>query len=84
MPEDRYGRISVGDKATLKVDAFPERDFSAEVTQIADRAEFTPRNVQTASGRKATVYGVTLAVEGKSERLKPGMPADLRFDGSDR
>ena len=84
MPEDRYGRISVGDKATLQVDAFPDRSFTAEVTQIADRAEFTPRNVQTASGRKATVYGVTLAVEGKSGRLKPGMPADLRFDGSDR
>lgn len=84
VPEDRYGRISVGDKATLQVDAFPDRSFKAEVTQIADRAEFTPRNVQTASGRKATVYGVTLAVEGKGGRLKPGMPADLRFDGSDR
>lgn len=84
VPEDRYGRIAVGDKATVQVDAFPDRSFKAEVTRIADRAEFTPRNVQTASGRKATVYGVTLTIEGKGGRLKPGMPADLVFDGSER
>lgn len=84
VPEDRYGRIAVGDKATVTADAFPDRSFKAEVTRIADRAEFTPRNVQTASGRKATVYGVTLAIEGKGGRLKPGMPADLVFDGSQR
>jgi HlyD family secretion protein len=50
---------------------------------IADRAEFTPRNVQTAEGRKTTVFAVDLAIDPEtaaSGKLKPGMPADVRFN----
>ena len=82
VPEDRYGRIDLGDEAEVKVDAFPDRVFEAEVSRIADRAEFTPRNVQTVAGRKATVYAITLDVKDKGSRLKPGMPADLVFQDS--
>ncbi len=46
---------------------------------IADEAEFTPRNVQTESGRKATVYAVKVQVPNEEHRLKPGMPADVEF-----
>ncbi|MCB0216719.1 MAG: efflux RND transporter periplasmic adaptor subunit [Chloroflexi bacterium] len=80
VPEDRYGQIEVGDRATLTVDAYPDRSFEAVVRAIADQAEFTPRNVQTASSRRATVYAVSLAISDSRGRLKPGMPADLRFD----
>lgn len=83
VPEDRYGRIDLGDKAEVRVDAFPERDFEAEVIRIADRAEFTPRNVQTVAGRRSTVFAITLALKGKGGRLKPGMPADLTFTDSE-
>ena len=80
VPEDRYGQIDVGDRATLTVDAYPDRSFEAVVRAIADQAEFTPRNVQTASSRRATVYAVSLAITDSRGRLKPGMPADLSFD----
>lgn len=82
VPEDRYGRIDLGDEADVTADAFPDRVFEAEVSRIADRAEFTPRNVQTVAGRKATVFAITLALKGKGSRLKPGMPADLVFRDS--
>jgi len=49
------------------------------VIQIADEAEFTPRNVQTAEGRKTTVFAIQLAVENRDGKLKPGMPADVTF-----
>ncbi len=80
VPEDRYGEIEIGDGAELEVDSFEDREFDAVVRRIAEEAEFTPRNVQTASGRKSTVYAIELDIEDEDGRLKPGMPADLRFD----
>jgi HlyD family secretion protein len=50
------------------------------VTHIADKAEFTPRNVQTADGRRTTVFAIRLALDESSGKLKPGMPADVVFD----
>jgi HlyD family secretion protein len=61
------------------VDSFPTVTFTAEVTHIADQAEFTPRNVQTAEGRSSTVYAIKLTVTDPQGKLKPGMPADVTF-----
>jgi membrane fusion protein YbhG len=79
VPEDRYGEINLGQAAQVSVDSFPGETFTARVAHIADQAEFTPRNVQTASGRKTTVFAVKLAIENPDGRLKPGMPADVNF-----
>lgn len=80
VPEDRYGQIKVGQPVVVKVDSFPNENFAAKVTRIADQAEFTPRNVQTAEGRATTVFAVKLAVENPEGTLKPGMPADVYFE----
>jgi HlyD family secretion protein len=80
VPEDRYGEIQLGDKAQVSVDSFPDETFDAIVVRIADRAEFTPRNVQTEEDRRTTVYAVQLLVETPRGKLKPGMPADVLFE----
>jgi len=80
VSEDRYGQIALNEQACVFVDSFPGECFEATVTRIADRAEFTPRNVQTEEGRRTTVFGVTLSLDDPSGRLKPGMPADVDFD----
>jgi HlyD family secretion protein len=80
VPEDIYGTLSVGQSATLVVDSYPGEAFSARIVNIADQAEFTPRNVQTVEGRKATVFAVRLKLEDLLGRLKPGMPADVTFN----
>ncbi len=79
VPEDRYGEVSLGGEVAVTVDSFPGVTFTAIVTRIADRAEFTPRNVQTAEGRRSTVFAVELAVSDPEGKLKPGMPADVVF-----
>ncbi len=79
VPEDRYGEIRLGDVVVVRVDSFPNETFRAVVTRIADQAEYTPRNVQTAEGRRSTVFAVKLAVSDPQGRLKPGMPADVEF-----
>jgi HlyD family secretion protein len=79
LPEDRYGELALGDPADVTVDALPGTVFRAVVVRIADRAEYTPRNVQTDEGRRTTVFAVRLSVEDPSGQLKPGMPADVTF-----
>jgi len=79
IPEDKYGQISLGDPAVLSVDSFPDQEFMASVTRIADRAEYTPRNVQTKEDRQTTVYAIELSVDDPDGKLKPGMPTDVTF-----
>ena len=79
IPEDRYGQISLGQSAIVKVDSFSDVTFNAKVVFISDKAEYTPRNVQTVEGRSATMFAIKLNVEDPDGRLKPGMPADVTF-----
>ncbi len=79
VPEDRYGEISLGQVVEVVVDSFPGEIFQASVIEISNTAEFTPRNVQTAEGRKSTVFAIKLGVQDAQGKLKPGMPADVTF-----
>ena len=79
VPENLYGELSLGQSATLSVDSFPGETFPANVTNIAEQAEFTPRNVQTVAGRSSTVFAIQLQVQDPTGKLKPGMPADVLF-----
>jgi len=77
VPEDRYGQIYLGQTYPVSVDSFPGVVYEGTVTHIAGQAEFTPRNVQTIEGRKATVYAIRLTIPNPNQDLKPGMPADV-------
>jgi multidrug resistance efflux pump len=79
VPEDRYGEVSLGQSAEVRVDSFPDLTFTATVVHIADQAEFTPRNVQTVEGRSSTFYAIKLNVSDPEGKLKIGMPADVAF-----
>ena len=79
IPEDRYGEIYLGQTVIVTVDSFPGLEFEGSVVRIADKAQFTPRNVQTVDGRKSTVYAIDIELENPEYHLKPGMPADATF-----
>ena len=70
-PRHHYQRVSV--------DSYPGRAFYGQVTHIADRAEFTPRNVATQQERLNTFYAVQVSLANPQHLLKPGMPADATF-----
>lgn len=78
IPEDRLV-VRLGQSAEVSVDSFPGEIFSAAVVYISDKAEFTPRNVQTVEGRSSTVFAVKLSVQDPDGKLKIGMPADVVF-----
>ena len=79
LPEDQYGQVNLGDVVYITVDSFAGGSFKGTIVRISDEAEFTPKNVQTESGRKSTVYAVKIQVQNPDHRLKPGMPADVEF-----
>ena len=76
VPEPQIGRVKTGQSATVSVDAFPGRTFPGTVTEIAEKPEYTPKNVQTREERAKLVFGVKVEVENPGGELKPGMPAD--------
>lgn len=76
VPGPQIGRLRTGQAAAVSVDALPGRTFSGMVTEIAEKPEYTPKNVQTREERAKLVYGVKIEVENPGGELKPGMPAD--------
>lgn len=78
--ERDLGRVRVGQEVAVTADPFPGRAFRGVVTSTNQRAEFTPRNIQTQRDRLNLVFGVKIRVENPRGELKPGMPADAHFD----
>ncbi len=76
IPGKEIGKITLGNPARITVDAFPHRFFSGQVSEIAQQAEFTPRDIHTPDERTTLVFGVKIALEESQGLLKPGMPAD--------
>ena len=76
IPENRYGRIQLGQQVDVEVDTFPGKVYRGAVTYISSEAEFTPRNVQTKEERVNTVFAVKILIPNPGHDLKPGMPAD--------
>ena len=65
--------------ATVLTDAGDR--LPGRITFISPRAEFTPRNVQTAEERAKLVYRVKVTVDNRDGVLKPGMPVEVEFGG---
>jgi HlyD family secretion protein len=71
--------LKLGQPVTLITDAGQE--LTGSITYISPRAEFTPRNVQTAEERSKLVYRIKVTVDNREGILKPGMPVEARFGG---
>lgn len=50
--------------------------LAGRISYISPRAEFTPRNVQTADERSKLVYRIKVTVDNRNGVLKPGMPVE--------
>ena len=77
VPEPVVPRLKLGQAATVRTDA--GSTVQGTVTFISPRAEFTPRNVQTADERSKLVYRVKVTVDNSAGVLKQGMPVDADF-----
>jgi HlyD family secretion protein len=78
VDEPLVPRVRLGQAATVFTDA-GGAGLAGTVTYISPKAEFTPRNVQTAEERSKLVYRVRVSVNNTSGVLKPGMPVDAEL-----
>lgn len=78
VPEPAVPRIALGQPATLFTDA-GGAGLTGTVTFISPKAEFTPRNVQTADERAKLVYRIRVSVDNSGGVLKQGMPVDAEL-----
>ena len=77
VPQNRLGQVNIDQPVQITINSFPDRIFEGHVSRIADRAEFTPRNVATQEERVNLVFAVEITVVNQDGVLKPGMPADV-------
>jgi HlyD family secretion protein len=80
VPETDLGRIRWGQPARLRTDTYPGKDYHGRISFIADKAEFTPKSIQTYKERVTLVYRIKIDVQNPNHELKPGMPADAYID----
>ena len=71
VPESDIGRVRQGQAASVRVDAFPDRRFSARVKRI------TPRAVKL---NNVTSFDVSLSFLEPQPDLRIGMTADVGFE----
>ena len=75
VEERAIGGVKLDQPAVVITDGGQRLD--GRVTFISPRAEFTPRNVQTADERAKLVYRVKVSVDNREGILKPGMPVEV-------
>jgi multidrug resistance efflux pump len=79
VPQRDLDAVSLGQRVQVVAEALPAVAFDGQVRQIADRAEFTPRNAQTTNDRLNLAFGVKVRVSNARNQLKPGMTASALF-----
>ncbi|HVN57609.1 MAG TPA: HlyD family efflux transporter periplasmic adaptor subunit [Bacteroidales bacterium] len=74
------GRIKIGNECTARIDDGKKgfREFRGKISYISDKAEFTPKIIQTKEERVIMVYEVTVLVPNDGS-LKSGMPGEVIF-----
>lgn len=76
IDEMDLGKVKLNQKAIVKTDSFPHKNYKGWVSFISQQAEFTPKYIQTTTERVKLVYRIKVRVDNSSLELKPGMPAD--------
>ena len=79
VDEPMVPNLKLGQKLALVTDAGHRLDGT--ITFISPKAEFTPRNVQTAEERSRLVYRIKVTADNKEGVLKTGMPIEAELPG---
>ena len=77
---DQLTQIKLGQQVTVRTDAGKGeyRTYQGEITHISNKAEFTPKTIQTKSERANLVYAIKVKVKNDGY-LKIGMYGEALF-----
>lgn len=79
--ETQLTDVKINQQVKVMVDAGEEaKSLDGTVTWISDKAEFTPKQIQTEDERKNLTYAIKVQVPNPEGILKIGMPASVDFE----
>lgn len=76
----QLGSVKIGNQCTVRADDGKKgyRSFTGTISTISEKAEFTPKIIQTKEERVTLVYSVKIEVKNDGA-LKSGMPGEAIF-----
>ena len=80
LNEADVGRVRLGQSVRVGNDSHPGKYYQGRIAFIAEKAEFTPKTVETHAERVNLVYRVKIDIHNPGHELVPGMPADASLD----
>ncbi len=77
--EPYFARVKLGQSVRVHLDGYPDSAFSGRVSEVAPRAEFTPRAALTERERADLVFGIKVSLDDAGGRFKAGMPVTIEI-----
>jgi HlyD family secretion protein len=76
----QLGNIKIGQQCTVRIDKGEKEytSFPGTISFISDKAEFTPKIIQTKEERVTLVYAINISVKNDGA-IKSGMPGEAKF-----
>jgi len=79
LPTSQVGRINIGSEARIVLDALPNTPIPARVSFISPEAQFTPKEIETATEREKLMFRVKVKImpellQRHLEKIKSGLP----------
>ncbi|HEY9148276.1 MAG TPA: HlyD family efflux transporter periplasmic adaptor subunit [Gammaproteobacteria bacterium] len=79
LPTEAAGRLAIGTEARIVLDAAPDYVIPAQISYVADVAQFTPKTVETESERQKLMFRVRASIsrellERHIQQVKTGLP----------
>lgn len=78
IPEPELSQVKLGEKARVSADGL-KKPLDGKLVRIYEKAEFTPKFIQTRKERVNLVYRAKVEVDNVDLELRPGMPADVEL-----
>ncbi|SDJ02390.1 HlyD family secretion protein [Pedobacter sp. ok626] len=80
ITETQLAQIKINQKVTVLVDSTSDsyRKYTGVISMISDKAEFTPKTIQTKDERANLVYAIKIRVKNNG-LLKIGMYGEVKF-----
>ncbi len=80
VDETEVVKVDLGQKADIRIDAFPGRAFVGTVTEIGN----SPLRVRTGSSREAVDFEVKITLDGCRPNIRPGLSAKAEVTVAER
>jgi len=79
LPTSQVGLIDIGSEARIVLDALPDIPIPAHVSFISPEAQFTPKEIETATEREKLMFRVKVKIDpellkGHLHKIKSGLP----------